>query len=215
MNNPHQLQSNTIQFEKCLEFLEKAGKSYISSNFKIWENDYEIIFKLLVYFYKDKTNASKYNIYLNKGILLTGPIGCGKTSLMTLFRFMLAPENQYIVKTTRDISLEFIEQGFPIINKYSKASFRQVGGKLVPKTYCFDDLGVEANIKYYGNDTNVMAEILLSRYDVFISQHMLTHATTNLSASEIEEQYGNRVRSRLRQAMNVIAFDSNTEDKRK
>ena len=215
MANRSEIKSKVIHFEKCIDFLEKAGKKYISSNFKILEHDHEIIFKLLVYFYKDKTNASKYNLNLNKGILLTGPIGCGKTSLMTLFRFMLAPENQYILKTTRDISLEFIEQGFPVINKYSKASFRQVGGKLVPKTYCFDDLGVESNIKYYGNDTNVMAEILLSRYDIFISQKMLTHSTSNLSASEIEEQYGNRVRSRLRQAMNVIAFDSNTEDKRK
>jgi len=209
------VQSNMTQFDKCLEFLEKAGKAYISPKFKIWKEDHLILFKLLVYFYQDKPNAEKYNIDLHKGILLTGPVGCGKTSLMTLFRFMLAPKEQYIMKSTRDITLEFIQDGYTVINKYSKASFHQKGGELTSKTYCFDDLGVESNIKYFGNYTNVMAEILLSRYDMFISQHMLTHATTNLSASEIEEHYGNRVRSRLRQMLNIIAFDQTAEDKRR
>jgi hypothetical protein len=59
-----------------------------------------------------------------------------------------------------------------------------------------------------------MAEIMLSRYDIFISKKIQTHITTNLSASEIETAYGNRVRSRLRNMINLIAFDKNTKDKR-
>ena len=60
----------------------------------------------------------------------------------------------------------------------------------------------------------VMAEILLSRYDLFVSKGMLTHATTNLSASELEERYGNRVRSRMREMFNLVAVDKNSGDKR-
>lgn len=59
-----------------------------------------------------------------------------------------------------------------------------------------------------------MTEILTSRYEHFIENNAITHITTNLSASEIEKAYGNRVRSRLRQMFNLIAFDSNTKDKR-
>jgi DNA replication protein DnaC len=58
-----------------------------------------------------------------------------------------------------------------------------------------------------------MAEILLSRYDQFISQDMLTHITTNLSASEIENAYGSRVRSRLREMFNLLAFEKSAADK--
>jgi len=60
----------------------------------------------------------------------------------------------------------------------------------------------------------VMGEILLSRYDLFISKGIPTHVTTNLSASEIEEKYGNRVRSRMREMFNLVAFDKNAPDKR-
>jgi hypothetical protein len=38
---------------------------------------------------------------------------------------------------------------------------------------------------------------------------------TNLSASEIENAYGNRVRSRMRELFNLIAFDAVVSDKRK
>jgi hypothetical protein len=59
-----------------------------------------------------------------------------------------------------------------------------------------------------------MAEILLSRYEFYISHDMLTHLTTNLSATEIETMYGPRVRSRMREMFNLIAFDPKMKDKR-
>ena len=84
----------------------------------------------------------------------------------------------------------------------------------LPKIYCFDDLGAEQSLKYYGNECNVMGEILLSRYEYFVSNDMLTHITTNLSSPEIENTYGMRVRSRLRETMNLISFASTSSDKR-
>ena len=59
-----------------------------------------------------------------------------------------------------------------------------------------------------------MAEILLSRYDIFTAKKIQTHITTNLSASEIETQYGNRIRSRMREMFNLIAYDKTIKDKR-
>ncbi|KOH43509.1 ATPase [Sunxiuqinia dokdonensis] len=60
-----------------------------------------------------------------------------------------------------------------------------------------------------------MAEILLARYDLFVSKRMLTHLTTNLSASELETIYGNRIRSRMREMFNLVAFDKDAKDKRR
>ena len=196
-------------YQEVILWLEKRGIELYGNHFKILESDYPIIYKLIAYFLKDEVTCHQYNIDINKGILLSGPVGCGKTTLMNLMKTLTSTEHKFYIKPCRDISFEFIQDGYEIIQKYSK-------GKLYPdpKTICFDDLGTEKNLKYYGNECNVMAEIILSRYDIFISKKIYTHITTNLSASEIETAYGNRVRSRLRNMLNLIAFDKSTKDKR-
>jgi len=77
-----------------------------------------------------------------------------------------------------------------------------------PKPLCLDDLGLESTIKHYGNETNTIAEILLNRYHLFTTRGMITHATTNLNPDELENLYGNRVRSRMREMFNLISFIS-------
>jgi DNA replication protein DnaC len=180
------------------------------NHFKIQESDHPIITKLIAYFLEDEITAAKFEIDLTKGILLSGPVGCGKTTLMALMRYVSQPNKKYFLKTCRDISFEFIKDGYEVIHRYSHGHNTHTEHK----NYCFDDLGTEKNLKYFGNECNVMAEIILSRYDIFISKKIYTHITTNLSASEIETAYGNRVRSRLRNMLNLIAFDKTTKDKR-
>lgn len=202
--------STSFDFTKYLLIIEDTGKKIYHPTFKLFPEDYEIIFKLLVYFLKDNVGAKKYNISFRKGILLTGPVGCGKTSLMNIFKLFQKTEERLILKSCRDISFEFIQEGYSVIYKYTRQSFKND----IPKVYCFDDLGTENNLKYFGNECNVMAEILLSRYDLFTFRQMITHLTTNLNSTEIENIYGVRVRSRLREQFNLIAFDSNSKDKR-
>ena len=213
-NNSTQQPTKTIQshysYDEVVIWLENKGIELYGNHFKILETDYQIVYKLIAYFLKDEPTCFQYGINLNKGILLTGPIGCGKTSLMNLMKYLTATEHKFFVKPCRDISFEFIQDGYQIIHKYSIGKLYQSE----PRTYCFDDLGTENNLKYFGNECNVMAEILLSRYDLFISKKLQTHITTNLSATEIEKHYGNRVRSRLREMVNLIAYDKSTPDKR-
>ena len=197
-------------YQEIILWLEHKGLELYGNSFKILESDYRIIYKLLAYFLKDEPTCFQYSINLNKGILLSGPVGCGKTSLMNLMKYLTPTEHKFFIKPCRDISFEFIQEGYEVIHKYSKGKLYQTD----PKTICFDDLGTENNLKYFGNECNVMAEILLSRYDIYISKHIQTHITTNLSASEIETQYGNRVRSRMRAMFNLIAYDKTIADKR-
>ena len=198
-------------YSEIMLWLEKKGKIQYGDKFRICENDHPIIKQLLIYFLHDEPMANLMNIDLEKGILLTGPVGSGKTSLMSLMKNLAVAQKKFFVKPCRDISFEFIQDGYSVIHSYSKGQLHRTE----PKAICFDDLGTENTIKYYGNECNVMAEILLTRYDLFISKKTRTHITTNLSASEIEKHYGLRVRSRLRELCNLIAFDHSTKDKRK
>jgi DNA replication protein DnaC len=198
-------------YTEVINWLQTKGIELYGNHFKILETDYRIVYKLIAYFLNDEPACSQYCINSNKGILLTGPIGSGKTTLMNLMKLLAQPENKFAIKPCRDISFEFIQDGYQIIHKYSIGQLYH--SEL--RTYCFDDLGTENNLKYFGNECNIMAEIILSRYDLFISKKLKTHITTNLSATEIEKHYGNRVRSRLRELCNLIAFDNTTNDKRK
>jgi hypothetical protein len=194
-------------FPRCAKWLEAQGKQIFGPHFRIYPEDRGLLFTLLVYATGDKETASGRGIDLKKGILLSGPVGCGKTSLMMLVNFFMPGEKKFQIKAARETGFEFEREGYKTINKYSQS----VGPSNI---FCFDDLGIEQPQKYFGNECNVMAEILLSRYDLFVSKGILTHATTNLSATELESKYGNRLRSRMREMFNLVAFDKNSKDKR-
>jgi DNA replication protein DnaC len=204
---PYKIENGVRQynFKRSCQYLQFIGKQKFGANFRLHNSDKEILYKLLVYAIGDKKECTRLNLDLNKGILLNGPVGCGKTSLMTLLRHFHDPPTQYVIKSTREIATEFHEDGFTVINKYGK----------MHKIYCFDDLGVEQSMKYYGNECNTIGEILLHRYDLHAYEGIVTHATTNLNANELDELYGNRVRSRFRSMFNLIAFNKDVGDKRR
>jgi hypothetical protein len=197
-------------FPWIVNTLERHGRHQFGGHFAIREKDHDILRKLLIYFLADKPLAAQHGIDLTKGIMLTGPIGCGKTSIITLMKLVPKPDRAFTLKPSRDVSFEFIQEGYEIIHQYGKRSYTHAG----PKAYCFDDLGAERSLKYFGNECNVMAEIILSRYDHYMMADMVTHVTTNLSATELEESYGARVRSRMREMFNLLAFQEGTADKR-
>jgi hypothetical protein len=195
--------------------LEEKGQECFGPKFLLWKEDYYLLKKLLIYFFSDQQLADRNNLDLKKGIILSGPVGCGKTSLMVLIRCFLHESEHFPVKPCREVAFEFHSTGFEIINQYSKRSFHKGNNKLIPKTYCFDDLGIEAKIRYYGNDCEVMKEIILSRYDLFERVGMLTHFTTNLTPEELEARYGEMIISRLFKMVNFISFERNAPDKRR
>ena len=200
-----ELKDNCIQydFKSILIYLDAKGKLMFGKNFKIYEEDEVVLYKLCIYFIRDFDACAKLNMDPNKGILLSGPVGCGKTSLMKLLRHIVPHQKSYELIPARNITFAFNNIGYKTIQEYGNNNF-----------YCFDDLGVETTGRHFGKDCNVMGEILLSRYDLFLQRKIKTHATTNLNAQELEERYGNRVRSRMRQLFNLIAFDKESKDKR-
>jgi energy-coupling factor transporter ATP-binding protein EcfA2 len=191
-------------FSKILVYLEAKGKLLFGKHFKIFDEDKDIIYKLSNYFIRDMEKCEMEGIDPEKGILFSGPVGCGKTSLMKLLKFIVPLQRPYAVVPCRNIVFAFNHLGYKVIEDYGNGSF-----------FCFDDLGVEPMGRHYGQDCNVMGEILLSRYELFLKSKLKTHATTNLNAEELEERYGSRVRSRMREMFNLIAFDESARDKRK
>ena len=68
----------------------------------------------------------------------------------------------------------------------------------------FDDLGTEKEAMYYGKRENVGTRILETRYNNFLSIGAKTHATSNLSHSDLTEKYGFRLEGRILEMFNII-----------
>lgn len=203
----------SYDYSKIVEWLLKVGTEHLGKNFEIPENEKTIILSMLAWFLEDELLAKELNIDLKKGIMLSGPIGCGKTTLFQLMRKLPKGRKNFMMASTRQIVSEFMQSGYEILEKYSRGSL--YNDHRTPKNYCFDDLGSESASKYFGNDCNVMAEILLTRYDIFKEKGIITHLTTNLTAGEIELIYGNRLRSRMREMFNLFGYHESSGDKRR
>ena len=225
MNNPEDSaemdtstpnRAKTIQspydYAAALGTVTATGKCLYGPRFSIADEDRPVILKLLCWFLMDEAVAEHEGIDLHKGILLSGPVGCGKTAIMNIMRRICDPQRAFLLRPCVQIALEFAGEGYDVINRYTARSFNMY--TQVPRTVCLDDLGLEGNVPWYGAMCNTMAEILLLRYDLFMEQGMLTHATTNLNSAGLEERYGNRIRSRMRQMFNLIAFPQTGTDKR-
>jgi predicted ATPase len=184
----------------------------IKPEFVIDKYNEEVIRSLVLYFMRDPEFEKCGNNYsLLKGLLVRGTVGTGKTLLMKAFDRLMKKMGQedclFVIVPARTIERDYAEEGSKVILNYGKFSYTRQGSERV---YCFDDLGLESHdSKHYGNDMKVMAEILMDRYDLGLK----THATTNLAPAAINEYYGERILSRMREMFNDIRLEG--PDRRK
>ena len=70
---------NEQKYSEIITWLQTKGQTLYGHHFKIIENDRRIIFKLIAYFKKYELTCFKYNLNLNKGIIINLPVVCVKT----------------------------------------------------------------------------------------------------------------------------------------
>jgi hypothetical protein len=213
VNNPAPVAQFTS--EQFISWCIKRYEKNYESRFNVDSGNESIIELLSWYFTRDdRFTTAGYSFA--KGIMLYGPVGCGKTSIFKLFA--CNPVQSFVLYSARKVASDYSKFGGEAIDQYS--GYIQ---PIISTDYfkhrsfgiCFDDLGTEEIKKNFGNESNVMAEILLNRYDSQLSMKNKTHVTTNLNADQIEQMYGSRVRSRSREMFNIILFNDEAPDRRK
>lgn len=145
-------------------------------------------------------NSPHFSGDLNKGLLFMGPKGSGKSHLMRCIAHLLTPVSKgFMVKKCADIVGEFSNTDSSKVG----GDTQQAGGHQVIDKYatieriCFDDLCEEPMGKWYGEEVNVMQQILAKRADLMATRSLLTMFTTNHGPEKQEEKYGGRVRDRM------------------
>ena len=142
-----------------------------------------------------------------KGLLLHGKVGSSKTLMMKVYRIMLRSHKNrphFEILDTNSIVREFLidKGGFEVIEKYSRKHRYSDGD---PKGLCIDDLGMEdTRAKSFGNESNVIGDILFARYNLMMDRGMLTFATSNYPPVKLGDLYGERVSDRMMEMFNMI-----------
>lgn len=178
-----------------------AGPKYVLDDYS------EPVFRLLSQYFTNDPEFEKAGFKLEKGIMLTGKVGVGKTEILKAFRFnkrcCFAVEScNEVEEYCKNKDLDFWKTytgpvpGHGGIEMYF---YQQSIG------WMLDDLGTEQVIVKYGNRLDPLERIIHYRN---LNKDRLPfftmHLTTNLDGNLIENRYGQRMRSRLREMFNVI-----------
>jgi len=186
--------------------------------FQLDEYNRPLVKMLLAYFMQEPEFESMGEDFsLEKNLLLFGDVGSGKTAIMRMFA--VNPLQTYITYNCLDVEDDFTQKGIAGISDYWNDKYlpatcsnpfnhRSIG-------ICFDDLGTEDTARHYGNQKNVMAHILQLRYNNVSGFMHKTHITTNLYGDEIQDNYGSRCASRIRQMFNQIVLPDQPDRRKK
>ncbi|QZE15372.1 hypothetical protein K4L44_05935 [Halosquirtibacter laminarini] len=136
---------------------------------------------------------------LHKGLFIRGPVGTGKTMLLEIVAeiFKLKRINLRIFNALEIASI-------------MKSNDEAAKKRLLEGYIAIDDIGIEdVEYKVFGSTVRPIFDVISSRY----ATRRFTFITTNLTPTEIEARYGNRVRDRLREMTSQIVL--NGESRRK
>lgn len=201
--------------------LERLNYAWLSKCFKkefelnerknlVLNADNRKVFKLVTqYFAKDEAfeqfeddKIALNQFKLNKGLLIIGGVGCGKTAMMRTFHQI----GKKIIQARGDnimyfqiISCNALVREYEGLEQRDKEYFfdRNIKG-----VKYFDDFGTEEDASNFGK-VNLMKNILEERY----LRGSKCHLSTNLSPKEINDKYGFRVYDRLKEMFNVIVMN--------
>lgn len=154
---------------------------------------------LIVKLYKDKTK---------KGLLVLGPVGVGKSTLMR--KHLGNGTNSYNLQNVTDpanYQLEIrshlqsgvCETQVVVSNQESQYPRKDV----YPIGVYIDDLGTDRSVNRYGNIIDPIEFAIQHLYN----KEIRLWANTNLNLEELTDKYGPRIVSRLKEMCYVVVLD--------
>lgn len=171
--------------------------------FKVDDDNEELLCLLYAYAVRD-SYFTEQGYHLDKGILLYGNVGTGKTALMKILQRVLNLMHSpfaFALTSVTAAADKFGTTGFEAFQHYRN------------RHWLFDELGRtdRETVQWFGNKVNVAENLIQNRCELFQQGH-ISHFTTNLSPRVMEAHYDARAFSRLKEMCNFIK--ATAEDRR-
>ena len=163
-------------------------------DFVIDESNEPMIEQLYYYI----TNNTSFVGDLNKGILLQGKYGCGKTIIMETYSLL---HNHIVRKFCLNQPLFLFIKAVELQEQIVK----QPASTFARRPLIIDEFGRESKtVQDYGNVSHPISELLSLRSDVGV----VTHGTTNFTLNTLstDEFYGGMIGDRLKAMFNFITL---------
>lgn len=181
----------------ALSVIDRIGKG-IDPKFTLTPEVSEVYKKLIQFFHADP----EFNGDLDKGFILLGPTGTGKTmAIQIMSKYRTIDDTKFIIDN-RLYRMNFnIIDVNRMVNQFMDNSFDGIEIYCNRFLICIDDIGTEIEqVKHYGNTLDVVSHILAMRY----ASQLMTFATTNFPIKVLEQKYDDRVISRMFAMFNFI-----------
>jgi len=198
-------------YEQTNDFMLYRAQNLFDGKFKL-NKDNGVVFGLLCHYFSGSKKFISIaeglginNPSLDKGILLAGNYGTGKTWMMRLFQ--KNNRRVYHIVEAKDLAALYKKAGDEAIVQYKEKIKNAFNDPSVffqsYAALCIEDIGSEDIKGNFGDKINVVGDIIEGRY---VNKCLASwfHGTTNLTSDQLEEYYGGRVISRLRESVNLI-----------
>ncbi len=189
----------------------EVGKKLYPNRFNLDDPERRRIYEQVFYLFTDSDRVSQFGIKKGKGILLIGDIGVGKTAMMKTMQVLFRETDRRFRWVNCMDFKDMLEDGM------TSTEIKNMYGKNFKCDLYIDDLGLgRADFNKYGNVTNIIAEILFERDQLYVEEGYLTHLSSNIPTTvkpeapvtdkSIERMYGDRVLDRIKQMCNLIIW---------
>lgn len=181
--------------------------NYVSPGFVIDDRNVRLISELYTWVWAWLGRKERGRLDPQKGILLWGDIGSGKTTIIKGLQRYLAMINQLCygsnnrsicieIRSAAEVSLRYASEGMKALERWTERS--QAGHLAI------DEIGREEISSHFGTTCNTIQTILQLRYE---QRHTITtFGTTNIDmkSDEFTNRYGSYIFDRVKELFNVI-----------